>query len=38
MPKMTYREAITKALADELRSDENVVFFRRGRGSRRWRV
>jgi pyruvate dehydrogenase E1 component beta subunit len=27
MPEMTYREAVCKALADELRSDENVVFF-----------
>ncbi len=27
MPKMTYREAICKALADELRSDPNVIFF-----------
>lgn len=27
MPEMTYREAICKALADELRSDENVIFF-----------
>jgi len=27
MPKLTYREAVTKAIADELRSDENVIFF-----------
>lgn len=27
MPKMTYREAVCKALADELRADENVIFF-----------
>lgn len=27
MPKMTYREAVCKALADELRTDENVIFF-----------
>lgn len=27
MPKMTYREAITKALSDALRADENVVLF-----------
>lgn len=27
MPKMTYREAVTKALADAMRADENVVFF-----------
>lgn len=27
MPKMTYREAITKALGDALRADENVVLF-----------
>ncbi len=27
MPEMTYREAVCKALADELRSDPNVVFF-----------
>lgn len=27
MPKLTYREAITKALADELRSDPDVIFF-----------
>ncbi|MFP4322998.1 MAG: alpha-ketoacid dehydrogenase subunit beta [Anaerolineales bacterium] len=27
MAKMTYREAVQKALADELRSDERVVFF-----------
>jgi pyruvate dehydrogenase E1 component beta subunit len=27
MAKLTYREAICKALADELRSDENVIFF-----------
>ncbi len=27
MTKMTYREAVCKALADELRSDENVIFF-----------
>ena len=27
MPKLTYREAVQKALADELRSDERVVFF-----------
>jgi acetoin:2,6-dichlorophenolindophenol oxidoreductase subunit beta len=27
MPEMTYREAVAKALADELRSDPDVVFF-----------
>ena len=27
MTKLTYREAVCKALADELRSDENVIFF-----------
>ncbi|PJF41577.1 MAG: alpha-ketoacid dehydrogenase subunit beta [Chloroflexi bacterium] len=27
MPEMTYREAVQKALADELRSDDNVIFF-----------
>lgn len=27
MPQMTYREAVCKALADELRTDENVIFF-----------
>ena len=27
MPEMTYREAICKALADELRSDPEVIFF-----------
>ena len=27
MPEMTYREAICKALADELRSDPDVIFF-----------
>lgn len=27
MPQMTYRDAIGKALADELRADENVIFF-----------
>ncbi len=27
MPEMTYREAVQKALADELRSDEDVIFF-----------
>ena len=27
MPKMTYREAVCKALADELRTDEDVIFF-----------
>lgn len=27
MAEMTYREAVQKALADELRSDENVIFF-----------
>jgi acetoin:2,6-dichlorophenolindophenol oxidoreductase subunit beta len=27
MPKMTYREAATKALADAMRSDENIVLF-----------
>jgi len=27
MPEMTYREAVRKALADELRSDPDVVFF-----------
>lgn len=27
MPEMTYREAICKALADEMRADENVIFF-----------
>ena len=27
MPEMTYREAVCKALADELRSDPDVVFF-----------
>jgi pyruvate dehydrogenase E1 component beta subunit len=27
MPKLTYREAVKQALADELRSDENVIFF-----------
>jgi len=27
MAKLTYREAICKALADELRTDENVIFF-----------
>ncbi len=27
MAKLTYREAVKKALADELRSDERVVFF-----------
>jgi pyruvate dehydrogenase E1 component beta subunit len=27
MPKMTYREAITRALADEMRADENVILF-----------
>src|SRR6185503_5428407 len=27
MPEMTYRDALTKALADELRADEDVIFF-----------
>ncbi len=27
MTKLTYREAVCKALADELRADENVIFF-----------
>lgn len=27
MSEMTYREAVTKALADELRADEDVIFF-----------
>lgn len=27
MPEMTYREAVCKALADELRSDPDVIFF-----------
>jgi len=27
MAKMTYREAVCKALADELRADEDVIFF-----------
>ncbi|MCL4875690.1 MAG: alpha-ketoacid dehydrogenase subunit beta [Anaerolineae bacterium] len=27
MVKMTYREAVAKALADEMRSDPNVIFF-----------
>jgi len=27
MPKMTYRDAVTKALGDALREDSNVVFF-----------
>jgi acetoin:2,6-dichlorophenolindophenol oxidoreductase subunit beta len=27
MPELTYREAVCKAIADELRSDENVIFF-----------
>src|SRR5260370_42493583 len=27
MPKVTYRDAIRMALADEMRSDSNVVFF-----------
>lgn len=27
MAKMTYREAVAKALADEMRSDPNVIFF-----------
>ena len=27
MPELTYREAVTKALADELRSDPDVIFF-----------
>ncbi|MBL8130425.1 MAG: alpha-ketoacid dehydrogenase subunit beta [Anaerolineae bacterium] len=27
MPEMTYREAVAKALADELASDPNVIFF-----------
>ena len=27
MPEMTYREAICKALADELRTDPDVIFF-----------
>lgn len=27
MPVMTYREAVCKALADEMRADENVIFF-----------
>ncbi len=27
MPKLTYREAVTRALADEMRSDSHVVFF-----------
>lgn len=27
MPELTYREAVQKALADELRSDPNVIFF-----------
>jgi pyruvate dehydrogenase E1 component beta subunit len=27
MPKLTYREAVCKALADEMRADEDVIFF-----------
>ena len=27
MTKMTYREAVCKALADELRADDDVIFF-----------
>jgi acetoin:2,6-dichlorophenolindophenol oxidoreductase subunit beta len=27
MTVMTYREAVCKALADELRADEDVIFF-----------
>ncbi|MBI5928832.1 MAG: alpha-ketoacid dehydrogenase subunit beta [Chloroflexi bacterium] len=27
MPQMTYREAVCKALADEMRTDEQVIFF-----------
>ena len=26
MPRITYREAVCKALADELRADEDVIF------------